>query len=272
MPQQRKLSVYWLVFCLLVLPATAAAADEFSAPGPQESAPVRLVTGPHYPPLAADYLPYNGLGAFLVRRILEASGSEVSVDLRPWKRAYRESLAGHYDAVLPYLETPSRQEDFLFSEPVFKADTYAYVSAGSDIHADSMTGLEGLTYCNPLGYADGEKLGQMRSEGKITRLTAPHLNNCFRMLLAGRADFVKINHYVARYSLHHSELPHNAIRALPFVVERVSLHLMVPRTRPEAEELVDEFDRIRGRMEASGQLNALTSWYLETVELEEELR
>ena len=228
--------------------------------------PVKLVTGPHYAPFAADYLPSKGLGPYLVRQVFETSGRDVIIDIRPWKRAYRESLNGKFDAVLPYIETSERHEEYLFSVPVFKADTYAYVMAGSKIDAHSLAGLKGRKYCNPLGFADGVALSEMRSKGEITRLSAANLKGCFQMLAVGRVDFIKINQYVANYVIRQIDLSADNIRKLPFLVERISLHVMVPKTRPEAQALISEFDRAFSEMNQSGRIQEWTQNYLETLD------
>ncbi|MYL25193.1 MULTISPECIES: substrate-binding periplasmic protein [Halomonadaceae] len=249
--------VVWLL-AALATSVTAKAA-------PAASGPLRLVTGPHYAPYAADYLPHNGLGPFLVTRILEDSNRTVTVDMRPWRRAYRETLKGRYDAALPYIETPSRQQDYLFSVPIFRTDTFAYVRADSELDARSLEGLKGLTYCNPVGFTDEDALKTMREKGQITRVKPANLRSCFRMLTAGRVDFVKINHHVAEHIVSESELSAEAVRPLPFVVEEVSLHFMVPKTRPGAAELIDEFNRRFRAMKQEGRIEALKRAYMEAL-------
>jgi polar amino acid transport system substrate-binding protein len=236
-----------------------------NAETPDTREPLRLVTGPHYPPFAADYLPSKGLGPFLVRQVLNASGYETSIKLLPWKRAYREALKNKYDAVLPYIETPERREQYLFTDAVFKTNTYAYVRANSKIDARSLQDLKGMVYCNPLGFADSSTLQEMRSQGEIVRVSAPNLESCFKMLVANRAEFIKINHYVADYVLDHIDLSADKIRSLPFIVERISLHVMAPKTKKDSQALVSGFDRALVEMKKAGRLDEWTESYLETI-------
>ena len=253
---------YSAILCLLIPLASAVTAEETRKP-PNER--LKLVTGPHYPPFAADYLPYKGLAPFIVTRILEDREQTVTVDMRPWKRAYRETLKGHYDAILPYVESPARRQDYLFSIPIFAVDSFAYVAADSKLDADSLEGLRGRTYCNPIGFTDEDALQAMRSNGELVRIKAATLKSCFRMLKAGRVDFVKINAYVADYVIAASDLKPDAIRPLPFVVETVSLHLMVPKTRPDAEALISTFNRRLKSMDHRGRIEVLKGDYLEAI-------
>lgn len=255
-----RLSRYPAVFCFLAAFATspiAVAGDPFNSQ-------LRLVTGPHYAPYAADYLPHKGLAPFLITRILETDERTVTVDIRPWKRAYRETLEGQYDGILPYVETSERRQDFLFSDSIFKADAFAYVRADSELNARSLEGLKGLTYCNPVGFTDENALEEMRSNGYITRVTPANLKSCFNMLKAGRVDFVKTNHHVADYFIGANNLSANAIKRLPFVVEVMSLHLMVPKSRPGAEELINEFNQRFRTMQQAGRIETLTETYLDS--------
>ncbi len=249
-----------LLFGIIV--AGSSAPLHANAENPEKE-PLKLVTGPLYPPFAAEYLPGYGLAPFLISRILESGGRTVTVDLLPWNRAYRNSLAGEYDAVLPYIESQARRDDFIFSLPVFELDAFVYVKSDSGIYGESPSVLNGLSYCNPVGFSDGRVLERLSSEGKIKRVTAANLIFCFRMLLAGRVDFVKINEQVAGYILDRLARPSDSIRRLPFVIEHTSLHLMVPRTRPGADALIEEFDALFREMKHSGQIESLESMYLD---------
>lgn len=249
-----------------VLAGTPAPSNADTEHSEKES--LRLVTGPHYPPFAADDLPFNGLAPFLVSRIFESGGRKVTVDLLPWKRAYRDTLKDEYDAILPHVESPARQDDYLFSVPIFNVDAFAYVSADSPISAQTPEGLEGLTYCNPVGFKDGVVLERLRLNERVKRVTPANMNNCFKMLHAGRVDFVKTNPHVARYIMMHLELPRNLFRRLPFTVEHTSLHLMVPKGRSGAEALIREFNALFNDLVRRGQLQPLAGIYLEQLNMD----
>lgn len=255
------------VLCLLTLGALSVSvyASDSRAEEPNAAEPVRIVSGPHYPPFAADYLPDNGLGPFLVARVFEAGGKAVTSHFRPWKRAYRETLQSKYDAILPYTETPERKRDFLFSKPVFRVHGFVYVRSDSPINAESLEELKGYTYCNPLGFADGRAVAQMEVEGHITRLSPASLENCFKMLVAGRVDFIKTNPHVAHYMANQHDLSTDDIRALTFIVETETLHVMIPRTHANGKALIQAFNQALTRMEETGQTRELRQDYLQRV-------
>ena len=250
------------VLCLVISFATTASEHSDKSGAVDE---VRIVSGPHYPPFSAYHLPQNGLGPFLVSKILEASGKKVIRGFRPWKRAYRETLQGKYDAVLPYTETANRRQDFLFSEPVFKVNSYIFVRAESPISAQSLSALKGKKYCNPLGFADGRPIETMETAGDLTRVSPSTLENCFKMLAAGRVDFIKTNPHVAQYMSGNHGLSQEAFRALTFVVDTESLHVIVPRMHPAGEALIETFNHGYSRMRQAGRINELSDAYLQRV-------
>ncbi|MFN2361514.1 MAG: hypothetical protein ABR522_10635 [Marinobacter sp.] len=99
----------------------------------------------------------------------------------------------------------------------------------------------------------------------IILVTGPNLKSCFKMLMAGRVDFIKINHYVANYVIHQIDVSADNIRALPFLVERVSLHMMVPKTRRNARALISEFDRIFSEIQQTERIEEWTQTYLKAL-------
>lgn len=232
--------------------------------------PVKLISGPHYPPFSDEHLPENGLAPFLAKRILEASGRSATLAFRPWKRAYHEILRNKYDAILPCIKTPSRRKDFLFSQPLFHVDTYIHVRSDSRIDAQSLKQLKGRVYCSPLGFEDGDTLEQMRADGDVTRVSPGTLKNCFQMLVAGRVDFIKTNSYAVDYMGRHHDFSPDSIRALPFLVESESLHLMVPKSLPHGDLLIEDFDRSYNDVKNSGALVEWTREYFERVKPEED--
>ena len=257
---------YLTVLPALCLNIAFAATVEENAQVPDSTRTIKIVSGPHYPPFSADHLPDHGLGPFLVSKVFEATGSNVVSGFRPWKRAYRETLQHKYDAVLPYTATPDRLRDFLFSVPVFKVEAFIYVRSDSGINAQSLSELKGRKYCNPLGFADGEPLARMESEGNLTRLSPATLENCFNMLQAGRVDFIKTNPHVAEYMIRNHDFPSEKIHALPFIVETAFLHVMAPRAHSGGKALIETFNRSFESMKASGQIRELTRRYLKRVE------
>ncbi|SNC65768.1 extracellular solute-binding protein, family 3 [Marinobacter sp. es.048] len=263
MTQRRLASLPLTAMLLLLIPVIAGAANQQEHGGVTKT--INLVSGPDYPPFSDGRLPLNGLAPFVVQAVFASANKAVTTELRPWKRAYLEALQGQYDVLLPYVLTEARQQLFLFSRPIFEVHAHIYVRREGSVKAQSLEELKGLTYCNPLGFADGDALSEERGANHITRFAPARLENCFSMLSAGRIDFIKTNEYVAEYMDHNHKMAAGTFRALPFALEKSSLHAMVPKTHPFATTLIETFNRTFEEMEQNGQIRELTERYLEHV-------
>lgn len=253
-----------ILMALCLFSSFATAAPE-QVQKPETDDEVKIVSGPHYPPFSADHLPQNGLGPFLVSKVFEATGKQVVSAFRPWKRAYRETLQRKYDAALPYIETEARRQDFHFSKPVFKVNSFVFVRSESSISAQSLSDLKGKTYCNPLGFADGRQIASMELAGQLNRISPSTLENCFRMLAAGRVDFIKTNQHVANYMGGNHGIAADGFRRLDFIVQTESLHVIVPRNHPDDEALIETFNTTYARMKETGRISELADAYLQSV-------
>jgi len=259
MPGVMKILPVFCLFISLAVPASEPVEES------ETDGAVRIVSGPHYPPFSSENLPQNGLGPFLVAEIFEAAGQKVVSDFRPWKRAYRETLQRKYDAALPYTETKPRRQDFRFSKPVFRVNSFIFVRSDSPITAQSLAELKGKTYCNPLGFADGRPIERMELDGELTRISPSTLENCFKMLAAGRVDFIKTNPHVAQYMSGNYGFSTEQFRALNFIVETASLHVIVARDHPAGEAIIETFNQNYTRMRKTGRIAELAEAYLEGV-------
>jgi len=61
------------------------------------------------------------------------------------------------------------------------------------------------------------------------------------------------------------DLSADKIRALPFIVEPISLHLMVPKTKHDAQAFISKFNRAFTEMKKAGRIEEWTQSYLETI-------
>lgn len=226
-----------------------------------DPASIPLVTGDDYAPFTGRDLPRDGLTTHIIRRIFVSMNQPVEISFRPWERGYREALNGQFAGTFPYIRSPDREALNYYSAPLFEVDSYAYVAKDSMITAQGPEDLAGLTLCLPLGYAPGPVLERMITAGSVERVSPPDMPSCFQMLAAGRVHFVKINRYVAREILRNAGVPPSEVRALPFRVESLEHHFIVPRNQPDGAQLIERFNTALERMRESGELGKLIDDY-----------
>ncbi|PWC85760.1 amino acid ABC transporter substrate-binding protein [Azospirillum sp. TSH100] len=231
------------------------------APAPAPYTGLDLVTGSDYAPYTGDDLPAGGLVTELVRRAFAVGGRRYDVRFMPWKRGYDGVVAGRFLATFPYIRTPEREREVLFSDPVLEVRQLVYLSNGSgmDFHgrkggldtdrdgaaergdSDPLEDFRGRTVCQPVGHALPVELEAMVAQGRLTRQTPSDLGACVRMVATGRADALVTDEFSGAAAIAKSGLADDIrVSERPFAM--VTLHLVVGRATPGAEATVAAFN------------------------------
>nr|WP_295833307.1 transporter substrate-binding domain-containing protein [uncultured Azospirillum sp.] len=248
------LGAVMVVLLLCAAPVRLSALEARSAPGmPPAPAPytgLDLVTGGDYAPYTGEDLPGGGLVTDLVRQAFAVGGRRYDVRFMPWKRGYDGVVSGRFLATFPYVRTPEREREVLFSDPVVEVRQFVYLSKrstmefhGGDAGANSggVTGFLGRAVCQPVGYALPAELEALVQRSQLTRHTPTDLGACVRMVAAGRADALVIDEYSAAAAIARAGLAEEIrVSERPFAV--VTLHLVVGRATPGAEAMVAAFN------------------------------
>ncbi|WP_247892450.1 transporter substrate-binding domain-containing protein [Azospirillum sp. Sh1] len=223
------------------------------APAPAPYTGLDLVTGNDYAPYTGEDLPGGGLVTELVRQAFAVGGRRYDVRFMPWKRGYDGVVLGRFLATFPYVRTPEREREVLFSDPVVEVRQFVYLSRrsamefhgrgrpGAEGGSDGVTDFRGRTVCQPVGYALPAELEELVQLGRLTRHTPSDLGACMRMVAAGRADALVIDEYSAAAVIARAGLTEEIrISEQPFA--SVTLHLVVGRATPGAEAMVAAFN------------------------------
>ncbi len=223
---------------------SGTAPDVTPAPAPYTG--LDLVTGGDYAPYTGEDLPGGGLVTELVRQAFAVGGRRYDVRFMPWKRGYDGVVLGRFLATFPYVRTPEREREVLFSDPVVEVRQFVYLSKRSamEFHggdSGGVTDFRGRTVCQPAGYALPAELEELVQLGRLTRHTPTDLGACMRMVAAGRADALVIDEYSAAAAIARAGLAEDIrISERPFAV--VTLHLVVGLATPGAEATVAAFN------------------------------
>lgn len=241
-----------LLLCMAPVRPSAGEAQSGPGPGPVPApyTGLDLVTGNDYAPYTGEDLPGGGLVTELVRQSFAVGGRRFDVRFLPWKRGYDGVVLGRFLATFPYVRTPEREREVLFSDPVVEVRQYVYLSKRSamEFHGGGIGGnsgggadFRGRTVCQPAGYALPAELEEMVQLGRLTRHTPSDLGACVRMVAAGRADALVIDEYSGAASIARAGLAEEIrVSEQPFAV--VTLHLVVGRATPGADAMVAAFN------------------------------
>lgn len=239
-----------LALCLLLATAHGAAAE-----------PIRLVTGNGYPPFAGEDLPNGGLATEIVRTAYAARGIATTLAYMPWKRGYRMTLRGEFDATFPYIETPERKARFLYSDPIYVIRERPMVMAESDARFASFDDLRGKAYCLPHDYAMAPRIKAMREAGQLRQVEASELEVCMRALARGRVDFVPLALPIARRMATRVLGRPDAVRLDPLVIKRHELAMIFPKGA-DAETKVATFDQALAALHETGAYDRIVARHL----------
>lgn len=224
--------------------------------------PVRLVTGNDYYPYADGDLPEGGITGAIVRAAYEDAGHSIAkIDFKPWTRAYQETLHGKYTATFPWMESPERRREMLFSDPIFTTTTRVAVRADFDRPIEDASDLHDLTYCTPVSYEPGRTVTALEDERKVDVAHPYRMTDCLRMLERGRVDFIPLEKptiVVAALKVFGSTDP---IRFADAVLDRVHLHVLFPKDRDGARVARDKFNAALARLRKSGRYDRIVDTY-----------
>lgn len=226
--------------------------------------PLRLVSGPDYVPYADPQLPSGGLTTALVLAALAAEDIPAEApQFEPWKRGYQDVLAGQFDATFPYLRSPQREADMLYSDPIYDILSVALFRAGSGHDYAGPASLKGLSLCLPIGYGAAPPIAALIAAGAVhvEQPTTPDL--CLMELAEGRVDvFISAADLIEQrvVALFGASSPFARAR---MSVDRQSLHLIAPRTNPDAADLIRRFNAGLAALHKSGRYDEIVRQQLE---------
>lgn len=228
---------------------------------------LRLVTGDNYAPFTGKSLPGGGMLTMVVDAALQERGIPYSLDWRPWNRGYLKTLRGFFDATYPYEPGPEREIDYLYSEPLLEAERYLFSRADENIDLNDLSTLRGRSFCHPLGWQAPALLQPLVEQGLLTRHSPIGLNECMRLLLLGRDDFLIVDRRLAEAAMTLVGIQPGQLRRSAEAVSHSTLHLIVPRSHPQGQQLIARFNHGLRSLKESGRYQSLVSDYLQSRDL-----
>lgn len=216
-----------------------------------------LVTGEDYPPYADAGEPGGGLAVQLVRQVAARMGVEVSLETAPWRRGYEDTLRGRYDATFPYVRTPDRERDMLFSDALIQVRQIVFMAAARRFAYRGPADLKGRRICTPLAYAPAVALQPMLDSGEVQRVTAPSAASCPGLLVADRADVFVQDQRIGAALVARAGLTRDIVAVSEPPVGLTEIHLIVPRSRPDAAGLIARFNAALAQLRTSGDYDRL---------------
>ncbi len=207
--------------------------------------PVVLVSGDDYAPYADSKLPEGGMTTELVKHAFAAVKTEIKIEWRPWARGLDETRHGVFVGTFPYLKTPEREKDFLYSDVLVKIQDRAFIKAGNHkFDFNNIPSLAGTTICLPLGWTTSPRLNDMIRDGQIKVNRPRDISLCVKIVGLGRADYFVTDEIQGLAALKTGGLPlGSVVMAESAPLADNSLYLIVGKVLPGGKELLENFNK-----------------------------
>ncbi|POZ62777.1 substrate-binding periplasmic protein [Chromobacterium alticapitis] len=209
-----------------------------------------------FPPYVSEQLPQGGVTSMVVREAFAAAGLPApKIVFLPWKRGYSETEQNRYAAAFPYARDAAREKLFLYSDPLH-LDHFSYFVRKDDTEAAAGR-WQGKRLCLPLGWTTAYVDADIHTF-QLQLERPPALDNCLKMLSSNTVDLVSCNDFVASYAIRQLYGAHS-----PFVIATIgkqqssALYLIVSRQRPDAEQLLRQFNQGLTALRRSGRYQQL---------------
>ncbi len=252
------IKVGWLLFIPQTKPMSEVA-RQAAASG--KKPPIPLVTGNHYPPFADLKYPGDGMITEIVELAFTKMDYDYDLQFWGWKYGYEATAEGEFAATFPYRKNPKREEQFLFSRPLYELVQRWYVRQDAPIHYNEPEDLAGLTMCWPEGYST-DHAQKFLNKGLIQLKSAKELEDCFEMLEQREIDIVVVNELTGKAVIKTLYGSTDYFRVLDEPYNFFNLYLMVSKRYPGGAALLRQFNKAIAEMEKEGELAKIKKRHL----------
>lgn len=230
---------------------------------PISSKKLKLVTGNDYAPFADETLMKGGMITDIVRMTFNAMGYSPVIEFWTWSYGYKATKEGLFSATFPYLKNKEREQDFLYSKPLFEILIFPFVRKESRLRYQELSDLKGLTLCRPEGYYIHD-IKELIAKNLIKLERPKELETCFNMLVNDKVDVVPVNEFSGKNMIVEMGLSqHIKMLDEKEISIESTLHVIFPKRGRYSRVLQHKFDRSISELEQSGELQEIISQHLE---------
>ena len=235
---------------------------------------IRMLTADDYQPFTDRALPEGGMITDIVKTAMTGQSqkgngpaSEVFW-VNDWSAHLNPLLVSRaFDMGFPWfqpncerydeLDEPARFrcDKLMFSEPVFEILVLFFTRQGSEFQYTSDADVVGKRLCRPSGYftfdLDDNGRNWVKDE-KITLLRPQTVDECFKLLERDEVDAVVLNEFTGRAAVTKAGM-NDKVNVIEKPVSLLSLHVIIAKTHPKAEEYIKHVNAALERIRESGE-------------------
>ncbi len=195
----------------------------------------------------------QGTAEMLVCQALERSGWTCTVKVNDWEAVLDEARIGAIDGIAAAWKNPERETYLLFSEPYLTNRIVPVINDASPVDVKTLADLAGRRVALVSDYAYGDEITAILP--RIQLVSANTSLNAIREVRTGKADVALIDELVAREEEYEALM--SGLTALDTVLAYRDLHLAISKQHPDAEVIIEDFQRGYKLMLADGSVNEI---------------
>ncbi len=229
--------------CLLALMSWGVAAET-----------LRL-TANLWPPFTDESALNHGLATDLVSTALARAGYPSSYTELPWERAMRRLQRGDYDGLVGAWFSEERALYGHYSRPYLINRIRLLQRKGGTIQFRRLSDLYPYRIAVGRGYAYSPEFD---NDPQLDKFVVGGFTNAARMLSSGRVDLTLEDELVARYHFGRELRDiRDTLEFLPRSLSESGLHLLIRRSHPDHQRIVEAFDQAIEAMREDGSYAAI---------------
>jgi polar amino acid transport system substrate-binding protein len=207
------------------------------------------------PPYVDASLPDQGLALELVKKIFSKTEYAPRIKIESWSRALEGTELDVYDALASAWYSTERDKDLLFSKPYLRSELLILKLRSDEGEYSNLEQLRGSRIGVTTDYAYGVDLSAIQDVTLVQEAQlVPNLLN----LLNGKVDFVIADQRTAAMQLHtffSDKITRFAVTKI--VLPPVERHVAASRDWPDAENMIDAFNRALEAEQKTGSLDPI---------------
>jgi polar amino acid transport system substrate-binding protein len=236
------------ISCLFMFSFTASAQDS-----------VTISTG-EWAPWSGKDLPHNGFVLHVVKEAFKNAGYNVQYKFYPWKRAYSMVASGKVQASAYWYESDKRKQDCYYSDKLTEEKiVFFYKKTNPMSDWKSLEDLQDYKIGASRGVTYTDKFWKLAEQGVLDLDVANDDLTNFKKLVKGRIDIFPSAQVMGYKLLRDNFSPEvvETIETNPKPLATTTGHLLLPKNRDDAQELLKAFNQGLQELKDSGRYDKL---------------
>ena len=213
------------------------------------------IVADEWPPFSGEALPGKGISVDVVVSVMRRAGYEIEGEIRPWARIVADAKSGKPNLVGSLFLDPEMEQHLAYADPYFVTSVKFLRKSGGTAAWSDLTSLEPYSIAVGAGFLYEENFDRAETLNKVEVTTTLQ---GVRMVAHGRVDLTLDSEHVIGHAIR-TEDPALADQVEfldpPLTVQHI--HVAVPRTLENHEQIVADFNRVLAEMQADGSLAKL---------------